>query len=195
MKEFFLIICFLQFSLFSSAQTIQSNQISRGSGIHEKIDFIDEDGKTIISLAPRFYKKSKVKKWIKPIKVNDQTYFIKRKSKGGAQSIYSRSGKHVANIENGGYEIHLVDDRASYTLKPRIRLANLNILECRNSDGIVISTLSWKNDKRLTFETNNNQNSNLLLLSLCAHQYQELLLGDRGRLTASLYNSVWLCID
>lgn len=184
MKKSILILAFLQFTLITSAQTILSNQISWFSGIHERIDFYDEEGSTIISLAPRFYKQHELKKWIKPIKVNDKTYFIKCNYRIGAQSVYTSSGEHVANMERNGTKIHLIQDGSMYTLRPRLRLANLNILECYNSEGTLVSTISWKNDRRLKFENNNGQNPNLFLLSLCAHQYQELLLGDRGRLSA-----------
>lgn len=185
MKRSILILAFLQLTLITLAQTVSSNQISWFSGIHERIDFYDDEGSTIVSLAPRFYKQHELKKWIKPIKVNDQAYFIKCNYRIGPQSVYTGSGEHVANIESNGAKIHLIQDGSIYTLRPRLRLANLNILECYDSEGTLVSTISWNNDRRLQFENNNDQNPNLLLLSLCAHQYQELLLGDRGRLSAS----------
>ena len=183
-----LISALLLFTLNTVAQTIHSNKISRLSGIHERIDFYDEDDNSIISLAPRFYRQREIKKWIKPIKVNKQTYFIKRNNRFGAQSVYINSGEHVANMESNGTKVHLVQDGSVYTLKPILRLANLNILECRNADGILISTISLNNDSRLVFENSNELSPNLLLLSLCAHQYQELLLGDKGKLSA--FNSI-----
>lgn len=184
MKKSILILAFLPFTFISSAQTILSNQISCFSGIYERIDFYDEEDSIIVSLAPRFYKQRELKKWIKPIKVNDQVYLIKCNHRIGAQSVYTTSGEHVANMENNGTKIHLVQDASTYTLRPRLKLANLNLLECYNSEGTLVSTISWKNDRRLQFESKNGENPNLLLLSLCAHQYQELLLGDRGRLSA-----------
>ena len=188
MNKLIIILIFLHIALVTSAQTILSNQISRFSGIYEQIDFYDEEGSTVLSLAPRFYRQREIKKWVKPIKVNNQTYFIKCKYRVGVQSVYTDSGEHVANIERNGTEIHLVQDGSIYVLRPRLNWVNRNILECRNSEGTMVSTISWNNDRRLAFENNSNQNPNFLLLSLCAHQYQELLLGERGRLSAQQFD-------
>lgn len=174
----------LLFAFITNAQTIKSNQLSRSSGIYEQIDFYDDDNNSIVSLTPRFYKQPKVKKWSKPIKVGNENYVIKRNSRLGVQSVYNESGENVANITSDGTKIHLVQDGGMYTLKPKLKLANLNILKCENADGTLISTISFKNDRRLVFENSGETNPNLLLLSLCAHQYQELLLGNRGRLSA-----------
>lgn len=191
MKQLFLLFCFLKLSLLTSGQTIQSNKIAWFGGINEKIDFANDEGDLIVSLAPRFYKQHQSKLKIKPIKVGGQTYFIKRKSRLGVQSVYTSSGKHVANIDNKGFAIHLVDEGSTYTLKPIIRLVNPNVLECFNSDGNLHSSTTWHNDRRLTIENNLNEEKNLLLIALSAHQYQELLLVERGRLTAGGF---WYCI-
>ena len=184
MLKSFLVSALLLFVLITKAQTILSNQISWSSGIYERIDFYDDDDTSIVALAPRFYKQPGSKKWIKPIKVNNQTYFIKRNKRLGAQSVYTETGEHVANMERNGTKIHLVQDGSEYTLKPKLKLANYNILECHNPDGTLVSTISLNSDKRLVFESRNELRPNLLLLSLCAHQYQELLLGNRGKLSA-----------
>ena len=184
MLKSILVSALLLFTLITKTQTILSNQISRSSGIYERIDFYDKDNNSIVSLAPRFYKQRELKKWIKPIKINNQTYFIKRNKRFSAQSVYTKSEELVANIERNGTKIHLVQNGRIYTLIPKLKLANFNIIECYNPDGTLVSTISLNKDRKLVFENKSKLNSSLLLLSLCAHQYQELLLGDRGRLSA-----------
>lgn len=185
MKKSILLLAFLAFTSFASAQTIVSNEISWFTGIYEQIDFYDENGTRIVSVAPRFFKQQKSRKWVKPIKVNDQSYFIKRNGLIGMESVYDSSGEHIANMDRQGSRIDFVQEGISYMLKPRIRLADRNILECYNAKEELVSTISWQNGRKLTYENSNDQDLNLLLLSLCAHQYQELLLGDRGRLVSN----------
>lgn len=190
MSKFILLSTLLFFTLITNAQTILSDQVSLSTGIYEKIDFFDEDNNSIVSLAPKFYRESESKLWIKPIKINNQNYFIKRKTRNGVQSVYTNSGKHVANIESNGAKIHLVEDGSIYILKPTLKSGNFNILKCSDKNGILVSTVSMNGERRLVCENSNDLIHNLLLLSLCTHQYQELLLGDRGKLSA--YNSAQL---
>lgn len=181
MKKLILLLAFFQFSFNSLAQTILSNEISWFRGIYEQIDFYDEAGDKIVSVAPRFYKQQKSKKWIKPIKVNGQSYLIKRKGRFGMQSVYTSDGEHRANIDKNGSQIDFVQEGITYKLKYRFRLLNRHILECLDVDGELVSTISWQNFKNMAYEISNDQDHNLFLMSLCAHQYQEFLVGERAR--------------
>jgi len=108
MKNFLLILTFLQLTLISSAQSIVSNEISWFKGIYEKMDFYDEDGSTTISVAPRCYKQEEPKKWVKHIEVNDQSYFINSNGIIGMQTVYNNSGEHIANMDRNGYKLILL---------------------------------------------------------------------------------------
>lgn len=182
MKKTIIVLAFLHITLITSAQTFLSNEI-KFFALYERIDFYNEKDSTIVlSIAPKFYKHTKLKKRIKPIKVMDQTYFIKIE-KFGVQSVYTNTGEHVADMPRDGSKIHLLQNDSTYTLRPILKLANYNILECKNSEGVLVSKVSYNGDKKLTYDYNGNPNPNLLLMALCAHQYQELLLGDRGRIS------------
>ncbi len=186
MKKTIIVLALLHVALISSAQTFLSNKISKFSELYERIDFYDEKGEKIVSLAPKFYRHRELKKRIKPIKVKGQTYFIKIE-KFGVQSVYTDTGERVANMERDGTTIHLLQDNSRYSLRPILKWVNPNILECRNSEGILVSKILHNySDRKLTYDYSGEQNPNLLLMSLCAHQYQELLLGDRGRLTGAV---------
>lgn len=180
MKRNIVILFLLHVTLITSAQTALSNQISRFPELYERIDFYNEDS-IIVSLAPKFYRLHQLKKRVKPIKVQGQSYFIQLE-KFGVQSVYTTTGEHIADMERDGTAIHFKDG-ITYSLRPRIKFANRNILECYNSEKELVSSLIWDNDRRLKYDNNGDQNPNLLLMALCAHQFQELLLGDRGRLT------------
>jgi len=182
MKKAVLILTLLQLSLITSAQSFLSNEISNYSAMFERIDFYDNADSKIVSLAPKFYRHRKLKKWIKPIKVQGQTYFIKIE-KFGVQSVYTDTGEHIANMESDGSEIHFLQDNSTYYLRPIVKWINPNILECKNSKGELISKTSQNSDRKLSYDYSGTQDLNVLLMSLCAHHYQELLLGDRGRLT------------
>jgi hypothetical protein len=184
MKKILITLVFLNVALIASAQTFQSNQFSKFSSLYERIDFYDEEGSMIVSLAPRFYKHRELKKWMKPIKIKGQTYFIKIE-KFGVQSVYNDKGEHLADMERDGSKIHFIQDNSTYYLRPRVKLANFNILECRNSEEELAFKISFNSDRKLSYESEGEQSPNLLLMSLCAHQYQELLLGDRGRLSGA----------
>jgi len=183
MKKTILILALFHLALTTSAQTLLSNKISTYSALYERIDFYDEEGSKIVSLAPRFYKHKELKKRMKPIKVMDQTYYI-RIEKFGVQSVYTDTGEHVADMERNGTTIHFLQDGSTYSLRPILKFINPNILECYNSEGTLVSKISQNSDRKLTYDANGEEDSKLLLMSLCAHQYQELLLGERGRLSS-----------
>ena len=181
MKNFFLLITLLSIALCSSAQSYSSNKFSKGNAFYDRIDLQDEGGDIIVSVAPKFYKQKDIKKRIKPIKVGGETFFIE-KGKNGTQSVYAKNGEHVALMTRNGETIQIAGDLQKYALRPKLRLANYNVLECNDSEGMLVSTTSFKNDRRLTYEQKGEQN--LLLMALCIHQYQELLLGQRGKLSS-----------
>lgn len=185
MKKTLSILAFLHFALFAVAQTFESNKIVNFSDLYERIDFFDEEGQKTVSAAPKFYKQYDLKKRMKPIKVNDQSYFI-QKEKFGMESVYTDTGEYVAELDRDEASIRLIQSNVSYTLKPKIRLGNMNVLECYNAQGTLVSKITWNKDRKLEFHNEGDQNPDLLLMALCAHQYQELLLGDRGRLSSSV---------
>lgn len=196
MKNILLLLVLLNFTYNAWAQSFSTNKFSKSSDYYERIDLYDDKGNSIISVAPRFYKQKTLKHWVKPIKVDGRTYFIKR-GKNGSESVYSESGEHVALISRKNTTIHLVEENRKYSFKPHIKFSNLNFLECRNSEGILVSTTSFSSDRTLTYSHHNGEHPNLLLMSLCTHQYQELLLGERGKLSSLnniLINSALLSI-
>ena len=184
MKQSLLVLAFFQLTFFASAQSYTSNSFSRNATIYERIDIFNEEGNTIVSIAPRFYKHLTEKKKVKPIKVNDETYFIKIE-KFRKQSVYTKDGEQVADMDSHDATIHLVQENITYSIKPRVRLANFNVLKCQDSNGDLVSELTFENDKKLHYNYQQTENPNNLLMALCVHQYQELLLGDRGRLSVA----------
>ena len=185
MQKSVLVLKFLFLVTFTSAQTFHSNIMSKYSAQFERIDFFDDEGKPVVSLAPKFYKHHVLKKRIKPIKVGGQSYFI-RLGKNGMQSVYDDSGRHVANMERNGAEIVINQNAVTtYYLKPIVGIINSSVLKCKNSEGALISQITFNNNRRLEYKTFEKNDPNLLLMSLCIHKYQELLLGDRGRMVAT----------
>jgi len=187
MKKLILVLSLLPITLVSSAQTFVSNNMSRYSAQFERIDFYNEGGTAIVSLAPRFYKLSaranqdRIKERIKPIEIDGQTYFIKL-GKNGVQSVYDDSGEHVANMERNGEKIQIIQDGiTTYSIRPRIGFVNPSTLQCMNSEGTLVSEVTFNSDRRLEYKNIDEKDPNLLLMSLCIHKYQELLLRDRGR--------------
>ncbi len=185
MKQSLLVLAFFQLSFFTSAQSFTSNSFLKNAAIYERIDIFNEEGNVIVSIAPKFYKHLTQKKKVKPIKVDGETYFIAIE-KFRKQSVYNKDGVHVADMDSHDATIHLVQENITYTIKPRVRLANFNVLKCLDANGDLISELTFENDKKLHYNSQEAENPNNLLVALCVHQYQELLLGDRGRLSASL---------
>ena len=183
MKKLLPLLFLLNLTLNTSAQTFLSDKFPKLTDFYERINLYDKEGNAIVSLAPKFYKEKNSRICIKPIKVDGSTYFIKRR-KNGSESVYTESGEHVALISRNNATIHLVKENQKYTFKPVLKLANFNILECKNSEGIVVSKTLFNYDRTLTYQHYGAQNPNLLLMSLCTHQYQELLLGGRGKLSS-----------
>ena len=158
--------------------------MSKLSAQYERIDFFDEEGSTIVSLAPFFYRQNKPKKRLKPIKVGDQSYFIEL-GKDGMQSVYTDSGKHVANMQRNGRKIQIIDSAVTtYSIKPIIGFANPSILKCEDSEGTIISNVNLNNKRKLEYKILGENETDLLLMALCIHKYQELLLTERGSLVA-----------
>lgn len=187
MKKNVLLIYFLAISMFASAQTFVSNNMSKYSTQFERIDFYDDDQNSVVSLAPKFYRLSKQKKRIKPIKVDGQSYFI-RLGRNGIQSVYDDSGEHIAIMERDGETMQLIQNNSTstYKLDPVLRLTNPNVLKCFNSEDELVSEISLNfKSKRLEYNDYVEGDTNLLLMSLCIHKYQELLLRSRGRLVAA----------
>ena len=190
MKKTLSILAFLHFALFAVAQTFESNKIVNFSDLYERIDFFDEEGQKTVSVAPKFYKQYDLKKRMKPIKVNDQSYFIQIE-KFGMQSVYTDEGEQVAEINRNDSNILMLQTDKNYRLKPKIKLGNMNILEWYDADGNLVSKILWNKDRKLAFYPAGDQDPDLLLMALCAHQYQELLLGDRGRLSSAVSNNLF----
>jgi hypothetical protein len=183
MKKIFLLFTLLSIAGISVAQSFSSNKFSNNDSFYERIDLHDTEGNVVVTVSPRFYKQKNIKKKIKPIKVNDKTYFIK-KEKHGVQAVYTKDGEYVALMKRNENSIQLVGDTQKYSLRLKVRLANFNILECKNSEGTVVSTTTFNNERKLIYEEGGEQDSNSLLMALCIHQFQELLLGNRGRLSS-----------
>lgn len=183
MKNLLLLLILINVTSNASAQSFSTNEFPKFTDYYERIELYDENGNSIVTVAPKFYKQKQLKEWIKPIKVDGRTYFIKR-GKNDLESVYTESGEHVALISRNNATIHLVDEHQKYSFKPLLKLANFNVLECRNSEGILVSTTSFNQNRTLTYHHHEGQHPNLLLMSLCTHQYQELLLGGRGKLSA-----------
>lgn len=183
MNKLLLLLVLLVASVNASAQSFTTDKFPRFTDYYDRIDLYDEHGSPIVSVAPKFYKHQHAKEWIKPIKVDGSTYFIKR-GKSGLESVYTKDGHHVALMSRNRATIHLIEGNQKYSFKPRLKLANFNVLECRNSEGVLVSTTSFNSNRTLTYVQHQGQHPNFLLMSLCTHQYQELLLGGRGRLSS-----------
>jgi len=149
MKNLLLLLILLNVASNACAQSFSTDKFPKFTDYYERIDLYDENGNSIVSVAPKFYK-------------NDAT-------------------------------ISIVEKNQQFSFKPRIKLGNFNVLECRDSEGLLVSTTSFNSDRKLTYLNLKGQDPNLLLMSLCTHKFQELLLGGRGTLS-SVNNRILLGI-
>ncbi len=182
MKKLIIILFLLPSALITSAQTFVSNGVFSYAAQFERIGFSDEAGNEVVALASRFYKQPKQKKQrIKPLKIDGQNYTIKLGPRG-LQSVYDESGKHVANMQRNGNKIQIIEDNV-ITYHLRSTMGGLNTqMKCKNSDGDLVSELSFNDDRKLEYNNYAEKDHKLLLMSLCIHKYQELLVLDREML-------------
>lgn len=183
MKKSLLTFIVLNLVTIAFTQSFVSNEISNNEARYERIDLYDDEENVVASVSPKFYKHKSLKKRVKPIKVDGKTLFI-IKGKSGTQSVCTEAGDHVALMNRHERTIQMVGDLQKYTFHPTVKFSNFNVLECKDGEGTLVSTTAFNGDRKLSYEHNGEQTSSSLLMALCIHQYQELLLGERGILSA-----------